>query len=206
MAKRDRIIMTMINNIYPPNIIENTPQGQRSMDIYSRLLEDRIVFLNGEVNATTANMIVAQLLYLETRDPDKDIQFYINSPGGSVVDGLAIFDTMNYIKCDVCTICVGMAASMGAFLLAGGTKGKRYSLPNGEVLIHQVLGGVQGQASDILIHAENIKKTKDKMNKYLSEFTGKSFEQVEKDTDRDKIMSAEEALEYGLIDKIFYKR
>lgn len=194
--------------IYAPNVIENTPQGQRSMDIYSRLLEDRIVFLNGEVSATSANLIIAQLLYLDSKDPDKEIAFYINSPGGSVVDGLAIYDTMNYIKSDVCTICVGLAASMGAFLLAGGAKGKRYSLPNSEILIHQPLMNMSGtmQASDVFIRADNLKKTKDKLNVLMSEFTGKSVEEVEKDTDRDNIMSAEEALAYGIIDKIYYKR
>lgn len=194
--------------IYAPNVIENTPQGQRSMDIYSRLLEDRIVFLNGEVSATSANLIIAQLLYLDSKDPDKEIAFYINSPGGSVVDGLAIYDTMNYIKSDVCTICVGLAASMGAFLLAGGAKGKRFSLPNSEILIHQPLMNMSGtmQASDVFIRADNLKKTKDKLNGLMAEFTGKSVEEVERDTDRDNIMSAEEALAYGIIDKIYYKR
>lgn len=194
--------------IYPPNVIENTPQGQRSMDIYSRLLEDRIVFLNGEVSSSSANLIIAQLLYLDSKDPDKEIAFYINSPGGSVVDGLAIYDTMNYIKSDVCTICVGLAASMGAFLLAGGAKGKRFSLPNSEILIHQPLLNMSGtmQASDVFIRADNLKKTKDKLNGLMAEFTGKSVEEVEKDTDRDNIMSAEEALKYGIIDKIYYKR
>lgn len=196
------------NTIYPPNVIENTPQGQRSMDIYSRLLEDRIVFLNGEVSAASANLIIAQLLYLDSKDPDKEIAFYINSPGGSVVDGLAIYDTMNYIKSDVCTICVGLAASMGAFLLAGGAKGKRFSLPNSEILIHQPLMNMSGtmQASDVFIRADNLKKTKDKLNGLMAEFTGKSVEEVERDTDRDNIMSAEEALSYGIIDKIYYKR
>ena len=170
------------------------------------MLEDRIIFLSGEIDDNVANSIVAQLIYLEGKDPTKDISIYINSPGGSVTAGMAIFDTMNYIKCDVSTICVGLAASMGAFLLAAGTKGKRYALPNSEVMIHQPLGGASGQASDIAIHAEQILKTKAKLNKILSENTGKPLGQVEKDTDRDNFMSAEEAKTYGLVDKIFYAR
>lgn len=189
-----------------PMVIEQTNRGERSYDIYSRLLEDRIIFLSDEINDTTANIIIAQLLYLEGKDPDKDIMMYINSPGGSVVSGMAIYDTMNYIKCDVNTICVGMAASMAAVLLASGTKGKRYALPNSEIMIHQPLGGAQGQASDIAIHADHILKTKKKLNKILSDKSGQALEQIEKDTDRDNFMSANEALKYGLIDKIFDKR
>ena len=185
-----------------PVVVEQTNRGERSYDIYSRLLEDRIVFLNGEINDTTANLVIAQLIYLEGKDPDKDIMMYINSPGGSVVSGMAIFDTMNYIKCDVCTVCVGMAASMAAILLSSGTKGKRFALPNSEVMIHQPLGGFSGQASDIKIHADHIIKTKKQINKILSENTGMPIETIEKDTDRDNFMSAEEALTYGLIDKI----
>ena len=189
-----------------PVVVEQTNRGERSYDIYSRLLEDRIIFLNGEINDQTANLIIAQLIYLEGKDPDKDIMMYINSPGGSVVAGLAIYDTMNYIKCDVCTVCVGMAASMAAILLSSGTKGKRYVLPNSEVMIHQPLGGFQGQASDIKIHAEHMMKTKKLINKILSQNTGMSIETIEKDTDRDNYMSAEEAKKYGLIDKIYAKR
>ncbi len=189
-----------------PYIVEQTSRGERSYDIYSRLLEDRIIFLSGEIDDATANTVVAQLIYLEAKDPSKDISLYINSPGGSVSAGLAIYDTMNYVKCDVSTICIGMAASMGAFLLSSGAKGKRYALPNSEIMIHQPLGGAQGQASDIKIAAEHILKTKDKLNKILAENSGKPIEVLEKDTDRDNYLSAQEALEYGLIDKVFYKR
>ena len=189
-----------------PVVIEQTNKGERSYDIYSRLLEDRIIMLSGEIDDAVANTVVAQLLYLEGKDPDKDNSIYINSPGGSETAGLAIYDTMNYIKCDVNTICIGMAASMGAFLLSSGTKGKRYSLPNSEIMIHQPLGGAQGQASDIKIQADHIIKIKAKLNKILAENTGKDFAVVENDTDRDNYLSAEEALEYGLIDKIFKER
>lgn len=189
-----------------PMVVEQTNRGERSYDIYSRLLEDRIIFLSDEINDQTANLIIAQLIYLEGKDPDKDIMMYINSPGGSVVSGMAIYDTMNYIKCDVSTICVGMAASMAAVLLASGAKGKRFALPNSEIMIHQPLGGAQGQASDIAIHAEHILKTKKKLTKILADKSGKPIEQIEKDTDRDNFMSANEALKYGLIDKIFDKR
>ena len=189
-----------------PMVVEQTNRGERSFDIYSRLLEDRIVFLCDEVNDATASLVVAQLLFLEAKDPDKDINLYINSPGGSVSAGLAIYDTMNFIKCDVSTICVGRAASMGAFLLAGGTKGKRFALPNSEVMIHQPLGGAQGQVSDIQIQANHIQYIKDRMNKMLSENTGKPLEVVEKDTDRDNYMTAQEAKEYGIIDEIFVSR
>ena len=189
-----------------PYIVEQTSRGERSYDIYSRLLEDRIVFLSGEIDDATANTVVAQLIYLEAKDPSKDISLYINSPGGSVSAGLAIYDTMNYVKCDVSTICIGMAASMGAFLLSSGAKGKRYALPNSEIMIHQPLGGAQGQASDIKIQAEHILKIKDKMNRILSENTGKSIQEIERDTDRDNYLSADEALRYGLIDKVFYNR
>ena len=189
-----------------PIVIEQTNKSERSYDIYSRLLEDRIIMLSGEIDDAVANTVVAQLLYLEGKDPDKDISLYINSPGGSVTAGLAIYDTMNYIKCDVTTICIGMAASMGAVLLSSGAKGKRYSLPNSEIMIHQPLGGTQGQASDIKIQAEHILKMKAKLNKILSNNTGKSLEVIEKDTDRDNYLSSEEALEYGLIDKIFIER
>ena len=187
-------------------VVEQTNKGERSYDIYSRLLEDRIIMLSGEIDDATANTVVAQLIYLEGKDPDKDISIYINSPGGSVTAGLAIYDTMNYVKCDVSTICIGMAASMGAFLLSSGTKGKRFALPNSEIMIHQPLGGAQGQASDIKIQADHILKIKEKLNGTLSKNTGKPVEQVEKDTDRDNYLSAEDALEYGLIDKIFYQR
>lgn len=196
----------MIKDYLVPYVVEQTNRGERTYDLYSRLLEDRIIFLSGEIDDNVANSIVAQLIYLEGKDPTKDISIYINSPGGSVTAGMAIFDTMNYIKCDVSTICVGLAASMGAFLLAAGTKGKRYALPNSEIMIHQPLGGASGQASDIAIHAEQILKTKAKLNKILSENTGKPLDQVEKDTDRDNFMSAEEAKNYGLVDKIFYAR
>ena len=189
-----------------PYVIEQTNRGERSYDIFSRLLNDRIVFLGEEVNATTSSLIVAQLLYLEAQDPDKDVQFYINSPGGSVTDGMAIYDTMQYIKCDVSTICIGMAASMGAFLLSSGTKGKRLALPNAEIMIHQPSGGTQGQASDIKIQAEWMLRTREKLNKILADNTGKSIEQVAIDTERDNFMPAEEAKEYGLIDKVLYQR
>ena len=185
-----------------PYVIEQTSKGERSYDIYSRLLKDRIIFLGDEVNDDTASIVVAQLLFLEAEDPEKDIHLYINSPGGSVTAGMAIYDTMHYIKCDVSTVCIGMAASMGAFLLAGGQKGKRYILPNAEVMIHQPLGGAKGQASDIEIAAKNIIRTKEKLNKILSENTGKSYDQVCKDTDRDNWMSAKEAVEYGLVDSV----
>ena len=189
-----------------PYVVEQTSRGERSYDIYSRLLNDRIIMLSEEVNDTTASLIVAQLLYLEAQDPDKDIQFYINSPGGSVSSGLAIYDTMQYIKADVSTICIGMAASMGAFLLSAGTKGKRIALPNAEIMIHQPSGGSQGQASDIKIQAEHILRTRDKLNRILAENTGKPIEQIERDTERDNFISAEEAVAYGLIDKVIYKR
>ena len=189
-----------------PMVVEQTGHGERSFDIYSRLLNDRIIFLADEVNDATASLVVAQLLYLEAQDPDKDIDLYINSPGGSISAGMAIYDTMNFIKCDVSTICIGMAASMGAFLLSAGAKGKRIALPNSEIIIHQPLGGMQGQASDIKIHADHIIKIKEKMNRILAENTGKSYEQVCLDTDRDNYLSAKEALEYGIIDKVIDKR
>lgn len=189
-----------------PMVVEQTNRGERSYDIYSRLLEDRIIFLNDEITDQTANLVIAQLIYLEGKDPDKDIMMYINSPGGSVVAGLAIYDTMNYIKCDVCTICVGMAASMAAVLLSSGKKGKRFALPNSEIMIHQPLGGFQGQASDIKIHADHILKTRKLLNKILSDNSGVDIEKIDKDTDRDNFMSAEEAKKYGLIDKIYAKR
>ena len=191
---------------YVPMVVEQTGRGERSYDIYSRLLNDRIVMLCDEVNDTTASLVVAQLLYLEGQDPDKDISLYINSPGGSITAGMAIYDTMNYIKCDVSTICIGMAASMGAFLLSAGAKGKRYALPNSEIMIHQPLGGMQGQASDIKIHADRIVKMKDKLNNILAEATGQPLEVIEKDTDRDNFMSAEQAKEYGLVDEVIYRR
>lgn len=193
-------------NALVPYIVEQTSRGERSYDIYSRLLEDRIIFLSGEIDDATANTVVAQLIYLEAKDPAKDISLYINSPGGSVSAGLAIYDTMNYVKCDVSTICIGMAASMGAFLLSSGAKGKRYALPNSEIMIHQPLGGAQGQASDIKIAAEHILRTKQKLNSILAANSGKPIEQIERDTDRDNFLSAQEALDYGLIDKVFYKR
>lgn len=189
-----------------PYVVEQTSKGERSYDIFSRLLNDRIIMLSDEVTDASASIIIAQLLYLEGKDPDKDISFYINSPGGSVSAGLAIFDTMNYIKCDVSTICIGMAASMGAFLLAAGTKGKRYALPHSEIMIHQPLGQTRGQATEILIHAEHIKKTRSTLNSILAERTGKTLEQIEKDTERDNFMSADEAVEYGLIDKVITNR
>ena len=189
-----------------PMVVEQEGRGERSYDIYSRLLNDRIIFLADEVNDVTASLVVAQLLYLEAKDPEKDICLYINSPGGSITAGMAIYDTMNFIKCDVSTICIGMAASMGAFLLSAGAKGKRLALPNSEIMIHQPLGGMQGQASDIKIHAERIIKMRETLNGILAENTGKPLEVIEKDTDRDNFMSAKEALEYGLIDKVIEKR
>ena len=189
-----------------PYVIEQTSRGERSYDIYSRLLKDRIIFLGEEVNDVSANLIVAQLLFLEAEDPSKDIQLYINSPGGSVTAGMAIYDTMQYIKCDVSTICLGMAASMGAFLLAGGAKGKRFALPNAEIMIHQPLGGAQGQATEIQIAAEHILKTKKKLNDILAANSGQPVEVVEKDTDRDNWMSADEAKEYGLVDQVIKQR
>lgn len=189
-----------------PMVVENDGRSERSFDIYSRLLKDRIIFLTGEITDETANLVVAQLLYLEAEDSKKDICIYINSPGGSVTAGMAIYDTMNYIKCDVSTICIGMAASMGAFLLACGTKGKRICLPSSEVMIHQPLGGFSGQSSDVEIHAKRLLKIKDDMNKILSKQTGKTLKTIVKDTDRDNFMEANEALEYGLIDKVIEKR
>ena len=189
-----------------PYVVEQTSRGERSYDIYSRLLNDRIIFLGEEVNDTTASLVVAQLLYLEAQDPDKDIQFYINSPGGSVTAGMAIYDTMQYIKPDVSTICVGLAASMGAFLLAAAAKGKRIALPNSEIMIHQPSGGFQGQATDIRIHAENILRIKENLNRILAENTGKDIDTVRAATERDNFMSAEEAVEFGIIDKVITKR
>ena len=208
-------VTSMMNDLYNagmprsylvPTVVEQTGRGERAYDIYSRLLNDRIIFLSDEVNDATASLVVAQLLFLEAQDPDKDISFYINSPGGSVTAGMAIYDTMNFIKCDVSTICIGMAASMGAFLLSAGTKGKRIALPHSEIMIHQPLGGAQGQASDIKIRADLILRTRDMLNKILAENTGKSLEQIERDTDRDYFMTAEQALEYGIIDKIYSHR
>lgn len=196
----------MEKNVLIPYVVERTSNGERSYDLYSRLLEDRIIFLTGEIDDTLANTIVAQLIYLEGKDATKDINLYINSPGGSVTAGLAIYDTMNYIKCPVATNCIGMAASMAAVLLSSGAKGKRYALPNSEVMIHQPLGGAQGQASDIKIVADHIMKTKSKLNQILASNTGKSISEIERDTDRDNYLSATEALEYGLIDKVFDKR
>ena len=205
----------MMNHLYQtgmpqsalvPTVIEQTNRGERAYDIFSRLLNDRIIFLSDEVNDATASLVVAQLLFLEAQDPDKDISLYINSPGGSVTAGMAIYDTMNFIKCDVSTICIGMAASMGAFLLSAGTKGKRIALPHSEIMIHQPLGGAQGQASDIKIRAELILRTRDMLNKILSENTGKPIEEIERDTDRDYFMTAQQALEYGIIDKIYTHR
>ena len=194
-----------------PYVVEQTNRGERSYDIFSRLLNDRIVFLGEEVNATTASLVVAQLLYLEAQDPDKDIQFYINSPGGSVTDGMAIYDTMQYVKCDVSTICVGMAASMGAFLLSSGAKGKRFALPNAEIMIHQPLiggqgGGLSGQTTDIKIHAEHMVYIRDKMNRMLSEYTGQPLEKIQQDTERDNYLTAQQAKEYGLIDEVIAHR
>ncbi len=189
-----------------PTVVEQTSRGERAYDIYSRLLNDRIVFLADEVNDTTASLVVAQLLFLEAQDPDKDICLYINSPGGSVSAGLAIYDTMNFIKCDVSTTCIGMAASMGAFLLSSGAKGKRFALPNSEIMIHQPLGGMQGQASDIKIHADHILRTKERLNEILAKNTGKPLDVIAKDTDRDNFLTATAAMEYGLIDKVIEKR
>ena len=189
-----------------PMVVDRTDSGERSFDIYSRLLEDRVVFLSGEVTNELANLVVAQLIYLESKDPTKDISLYINSPGGSVTAGLAIYDTMKYIRCDVSTICIGMAASMGAFLLSSGTKGKRYALPNSEIMIHQVLGGSQGQASDVEIQTKQLLKIKRKLNELLAENVGKKVEEVERDTDRDNYLTAEEAKKYGIVDKVFYTR
>ncbi len=194
------------NNALVPMVVEQTSRGERSYDIYSRLLNDRIIFLADEVNDVTANLVVAQLLFLESVDPDKDISLYINSPGGSITAGMAIYDTMNYIKCDVSTICIGMAASMGAFLLSAGAKGKRYALPNSEIMIHQPLGGFQGQATDIKIHAQRILDIKEKLNTILAENTGKDLETVKADTERDNFMTADQAKEYGLIDHVIAHR
>lgn len=196
----------MISNNLVPMVIEQTNRGERSYDIYSRLLEDRIIFLTGEVNDVSADIVIAQLIYLEGKDPDKDISLYINSPGGSVTAGMGIYDTMNYIKCDVSTICVGMAASMGAFLLSSGAKGKRFSLPNSEIMIHQPSGGSQGQASDVAIQAEHLLKIKKRMNRILSENCSQPLEKIERDVDRDFYMDADQALKYGIVDKIFNKR
>ena len=195
----------MINNSLVPMVVEQTGRGERSYDIFSRLLNDRIIFLSDEVNDATASLVVAQLLYLEAQDPDKDISFYINSPGGSVTAGMAIYDTMNFIKCDVSTVCIGMAASMGAFLLSAGTKGKRFALPNSEIMIHQPLGGAKGQATDIKIQAELILRTRDRLNAILAQNTGKSIEEIARDTERDNYMTAQQALEYGLVDKVIEK-
>ena len=189
-----------------PYVVEQTNRGERSYDIFSRLLNDRIIMLHDEVNATTASLVVAQLLYLEGQDPNKDISLYINSPGGSVTDGMAIYDTMQYIKCDVSTICMGMAASMGAFLLAAGTKGKRYALPNADIMIHQPSGGAQGQATDIEIHTQHILHTKQKLNEILAANTGQPIDVIKRDTERDNFMTAQQALEYGLIDKVIERR
>jgi ATP-dependent Clp protease protease subunit len=198
--------MEVIQMALVPYVVEQTSRGERQYDIFSRLLNDRIIFLSDEVNDTTASLVVAQLLFLEAQDPDKDIDFYINSPGGSVTAGMAIYDTMNYIKCDVSTICIGMAASMGAFLLSAGTKGKRIALPNSEIMIHQPLGGARGQATDIKIQADLILRTRDNLNRILAENTGRSIEEIARDTERDNFMTASQALEYGLIDKIFERR
>jgi ATP-dependent Clp protease protease subunit len=200
--------MNEVKDSLVPYVIEQTGRGERSYDIFSRLLKDRIIFLSEDVNQVTASLVVAQMLFLESEDPDKEISFYINSPGGSITDGMAIVDTMNYIKCPVSTICIGMAASMGSVLLACGTKGKRYATPNSEILIHQPLisGGLAGQTTEIKIHADHMVKTREKLNKILSEKTGQTLEQIEKDTERDNYMTAEEALKYGLIDEIIDKR
>ena len=191
---------------FVPYVVEQTSRGERSYDIFSRLLNDRIIFLSEEVNDTTASLVVAQLLYLEAQDPDKDIQFYINSPGGSVTAGMAIYDTMQYVKCDVSTICIGMAASMGAFLLSSGTKGKRYALPNAEIMIHQPSAGTQGQITDMSLHLKRLETIKKRLNHILAENTGKDLAVVQNDTERDNFMTAEEAMEYGLIDKVITKR
>ena len=189
-----------------PMVLDSTDKGERSYDIFSRILEDRIIFLSGEITDEVANLVVAQLIYLESKDPTKDISIYINSPGGSVTAGMAIYDTMNYIRCDVATICVGMAASMGAFLLSSGTKGKRFALPNAEIMIHQVLGGARGQATDVAIQTQQLLKTKNKLNRILAENTGKDVAIIEHDTERDNYLTAQEAVEYGLIDQVFTKR
>ncbi|MGM9631478.1 MAG: ATP-dependent Clp endopeptidase proteolytic subunit ClpP [Eubacteriales bacterium] len=194
-----------MNNSLVPMVVEQTGRGERSYDIFSRLLNDRIIFLSDEVNDTTASLVVAQLLYLEAQDPDKEISFYINSPGGSITAGMAIYDTMNFIKCDVSTVCIGMAASMGAFLLSAGAKGKRFALPNSEIMIHQPLGGAKGQATDIKIQAELILRTRERLNRILAENTGKSVEEIARDTERDNYMTSEQALAYGLIDKVIDK-
>ena len=196
----------IMKNALVPMVVEQTGHGERSFDIFSRLLNDRIIFLSDEVNDTTASLVVAQMLFLEAQDPDKDIAFYINSPGGSVSAGLAIYDTMNFIKCDVSTICIGMAASMGAVLLAAGTKGKRLALPNSEIMIHQPLGGMQGQASDIKIHADHILRTREKLNRILSECSGQPLDVITRDTERDNFLTAQAAAEYGLVDKVIAKR
>ena len=196
---------THANDALVPMVVEQTNRGERSYDIFSRLLNDRIIFLSDEVNDTTASLVVAQMLFLEAEDPDADIQFYINSPGGSVTDGMAIYDTMQFVKCDVSTICIGMAASMGAFLLAAGTKGKRIALPNSEIMIHQPLGGAKGQATDIKIQADLILRTRDKLNAILAERTGKPIDVIARDTERDNYMTAQQALEYGIIDRIIEK-
>ena len=209
LRKRKEFINMMEKNSLVPYVIEQTSKGERSYDIFSRLLKDRIIFLGEDVNSTTASLIIAQMLFLESEDPDKEIYFYINSPGGSVTDGLAIVDTMNYIKCPVSTFCVGLAASFGAVLLANGEKGKRFAMPNAEILIHQPLiagGGISGQTTDIKIHAEQMIKTRERLTKILADRTGKPIEQVMQDTERDNYMTAEEALQYGLIDEILYKR
>ena len=195
-----------MKNALVPMVVEQTGHGERSYDIFSRLLNDRIIFLSDEVNDTTASLVVAQMLFLEAQDPDKDIAFYINSPGGSVTAGMAIYDTMNFVKCDVSTICIGMAASMGAFLLSSGTKGKRFALPNSEIMIHQPLGGAKGQASDIKIHAEHILKTRNKLNEILAVNTGRSIEEIARDSERDNFMTADEACAYGLVDKVIRAR
>jgi len=197
--------MLEMNNLVPV-VVEQSARGERSFDIYSRLLRDRIIFLVGEVNDNTANLVVAQMLFLEAENPDKDIYFYINSPGGSVTAGMSIYDTMNFVKCDVNTICIGQACSMGAFLLSAGTRGKRYALPNSRVMIHQPLGGFRGQASDIEIHAKNILFMKRQLNELLAKHTGRNIEEIERDTDRDNFMSSQESLEYGLIDKVYTSR
>ena len=198
--------MAMEKNVLIPYVVERTSSGERSYDLYSRLLEDRIIFLSGEIDDAMANTVVAQLIYLEGKDPTKDISLYINSPGGSVSAGMAIFDTMNYIKCDVSTICMGMAASMGAFLLAAGAKGKRFALPNSDIMIHQPSGGAQGQATDIMIHAGHIQATKKRLNTILAERTGQPYEVIAQDTERDNFMTAQQAMEYGLIDKVIDRR
>lgn len=206
MINFSKVPSSCVNDALVPMVVEQTSRGERSYDIFSRLLNDRIIFLSDEVNDATASLVVAQMLFLEAQDPDKDISFYINSPGGSVTAGMAIYDTMNFIKCDVSTICIGMAASMGAFLLSAGAKGKRYALPHSEVMIHQPSGGSRGQATDIKIQADLILRTRDTLNRILAENTGKTVEEIARDTERDHYMTAEEAKAYGLIDEIFVKR